>query len=129
MTRTEGVLLSAVFALVVSAAVAGLTGMRLNLSPSVGGIVFRADSKVAIAVGDYVSFCLPMRLGEVPAMASAALPVCMQDQSGLRLLKKVVRINDSGDYFVIGEHPQSLDSRVFGWISREVIKDRLVRVW
>lgn len=129
MLSTERVLLSTVVGVILMATVAGVSGCRINLSPSVGGLIFWIDGRVALAVGDYVSFCLPMRLASVPAMAKATVPVCMKDQEGAALLKRVSRIDADGNLFVLGEHPKSLDSRVFGWISAKAVQHRLVRVW
>lgn len=129
MLTSERFLLSAVGAVVLIATLSGLAGLRLNLSPSVTGLVFQIDDEPAIAVGDYVSFCLPMHLASVPAMASATVPVCMKGQRGAPLLKRVARIDWGGNLYVLGEHPASLDSRVFGWIEREAIEHRLARVW
>lgn len=129
MLSIERVLLSAVVSFLLIVTVAGVSGFRLNLSPSVGGLIYWIDDDVALAVGDFVSFCLPMRLASVPAMATATVPVCMQDQEGAPLLKRVFRIDRDGNLFVLGEHPKSLDSRVFGWIDHESVQHRLVRVW
>lgn len=129
MLPIERVLLSAVGALVLLMTLGGLAGLRLNLSPSVKGLVFWIDDGQAIRVDDYVSFCLPRALDAVPEMATATVPVCMQDQRGAPLLKRVASIDDRGALYLVGEHPKSLDSRMFGWIDSEAIKHRLVRVW
>ena len=129
MLTAERALLVAAAATVLLASVAGVAGFRLNLSPSVGGVVFRIDDGAEISVGDYVSFCMPKPLASVPIMATATVPVCMQDQRGRPLLKRVAVIDGDGNLFVLGEHPKSLDSRVFGWIDRQAIRHRLVRVW
>ncbi len=129
MLAAERALLAAASAAVLFASVAGVAGFRLNLSPSVVGMVFRIDDAAEILVGDYVSFCLPTPLASLPVMATATVPVCMQDQRGVPLLKRVAVIDDDGSLFVLGEHPKSLDSRVFGWIDRQAIRHRLVRVW
>ena len=129
MQAAERALLAAASATVLLASLAGIAGFRLNLSPSVAGVVFRLDDAAEISVGDYVSFCMPMPLASVPVMATATVPVCMQDQRGTPLLKRVAVIDEHGNLFVLGEHRKSLDSRVFGWIDRQAIQHRLVRVW
>ena len=129
MLTVERIFLTAASAIVLLASLAGFAGFRLNLSPSVGGVVFRIDDAAEISVGDYVSFCMPKPLASVPIMATATVPVCMQDQRGAPLLKRVAVIDEHGKLFVLGEHPKSLDSRVFGWIDRQAIRHRLVRVW
>ena len=129
MLTIERVVLLAVVALVLLMALGGFAGLRLNLSPSVKGLVFWIDDAQEISVGDYVSFCLPMPLAAVPEMATVTVPVCMQDQRGAPLLKRVVRADDRGALYLIGEHPKSLDSRVFGWIDSDDIEHRLVRFW
>lgn len=129
MLVVERAFLAAASATVLLASVAGFAGFRLNLSQSVGGVVFRIDDAAEISVGDYVSFCIPKPLASVPVMAMATVQVCMQDQRGAPLLKQVAVIDEHGNLFVLGEHPKSLDSRLFGWIDRQAIRHRLVRVW
>ena len=129
MLAAERALLAAASAALLLALLAGVAGFRLNLSPSVVGVVFRIDDGPEISVGDYVSFCLPVPLASIPVMASSRVTVCMQDQRGAPLLKRVAIIDEHGNLFVLGEDPKSLDSGVFGWIDRQTIQHRLVRIW
>ena len=129
MLTSERVLFLSVVALILLVTLGGLAGLRLNLSPSVNGLVFWIDDGEAIKVGDYVSFCLPMPVAEVPEMATATVRVCMRDQQGALLLKRVASTGSGDALYLVGEHPQSLDSRIFGWIDNDAIEHRLVRVW
>lgn len=129
MLASERVLTSAVVTLMLLMTLGGLAGLRLNLSPSVNGLVFWIDDGEAIKIGDYVSFCLPMPLAAVPEMATATVRVCMRDQRGAPLLKRVASTGDGSALYLVGEHAQSLDSRIFGWIDVDAIEHRLVRVW
>lgn len=107
----------------------GLAGGRINLSPSIDGILFRAQPPAAIAVGDLVTFCLPVPIKAFPQMAHASVRLCASDQTGHPLLKRVVRIEAEGDLWVEGEREGSLDSRVFGSIPQGSVIDRVRRIW
>ena len=51
------------------------------------------------------------------------------DSPGYHVLKRIDRIEPSGDIHVLGDHPQSLDSRIFGPISRKDIVGVAQMVW
>ena len=55
---------------------------------------------------------------------------CTIDKQGYPLIKRIVRVDEEKDaYFVLGDHPKSLDSRIFGGLKRSNITGVLVEVW
>ena len=67
-----------------------------------------------IGVGKYVIFCIPKNSEELPDFSSNNKP-CTLNSGGLPVLKQIVRINaDLDQITVMGTHPHSFDSRVFG---------------
>lgn len=127
--RVERAVLCFALFLAVTGGVFGLAGGRINLSPSIDGILFRAEAPSAITVGDLVTFCLPVPIKAFPEMALASVRLCATDQSGHPLLKRVVRIEANGDLWVEGERVSSLDSRVFGNIPQGSVIERVRRIW
>ncbi|MBD1203311.1 MAG: S26 family signal peptidase [Rhodobacteraceae bacterium] len=107
----------------------GLTGGRINLSPSIDGLLFRALPPEAVAVGDLVTFCLPFPIETHPEMARASVRLCAMDQFGHPLLKRVIRIQANGALWVEGEREGSLDSRVFGAVPQVAVLERVRRIW
>ena len=48
-------------------------------------------------------------------------------EQGSEIVKRVERINERGDYFLVGDNPEdSNDSRHFGAVTREYIKGKVV---
>ncbi|MCZ8056672.1 MAG: hypothetical protein O9329_18400 [Microcystis sp. LE19-12.2C] len=107
----------------------GFAGGRINLSPSVDGVLFTVLPPAAVAAGDLVTFCLPFSIKAFPQMARASVSLCASDQTGYPLLKRVIRIEADGKLWVEGERPGSLDSRIFGSIPQGSVIERVRRIW
>ena len=58
----------------------------------------------------------------------SALRPCTRDTEGYPVLKRIERI-ENGEYIVLGDHPRSLDSRIFGPLSRSSILAVAMPVW
>jgi type IV secretory pathway protease TraF len=107
----------------------GLIGWRLNLTPSVPGLVFRPVA-ARIGVGRYVSFCLPWTTAQLPESRHTDVPVCTADHPDRTPLVKIVgRIEPDGSLWVFGTNPRSYDSRYYGPIPRSAVRAVLARVW
>ena len=104
-------------------------GLRINLTPShPRGIYRMVDAEPA--VGHYALFCAPVRLAELPEIDSNAPAICTLDQSGFRLMKRIVAIDEEARTArVIGDHPSSIDSRHFGDVAFADIEAVLVPFW
>ena len=103
-------------------------GFRINLSVSHPLGVYRIVDQEP-AVGLYALFCVPVPLANLPPVDQERVPPCTRDTPGYHVLKRIDRIELSGDIHVLGDHPQSLDSRIFGPISREDIAGVALMVW
>lgn len=90
--------------------------IMINVTPSVArGFYVAASSSTA----PYVSFCLP-----ATARSEAFyLQFCSQDTAlGPAILKRVAERLPDGDFVVIGDHPQSIDSRMIGTVPRKMVR-------
>ena len=105
-----------------------VAGFRINLSVSHPLGVYRVVDQEP-AVGLYALFCVPVPLADLPPVDQTRVPPCTRDTAGYHVLKRIDRIEPSGDIHVLGDHPQSLDSRKFGPISREDIAGVALMVW
>ena len=103
-------------------------GFRINLSVSLPLGVYRVVDQEP-AVGLYALFCVPVPLADLPPVDQTRVPPCTRDTPGYHVLKRIDRIEPSGDIHVLGDHPQSLDSRIFGPLSREDIVGVALMVW
>lgn len=120
---------SVIVLLALCAGAFGMSGGRINLSPSVDGLLFRALRPQAVEVGDLVTFCLPFSIKTFPEMGRASVRLCARDQAGQPLLKRVIRIEPNGALWVEGEREGSLDSRIFGVIPQAAVIERVRRIW
>ena len=77
----------------------------------------------------YGLFCVPVPLADLPPVDQERVPPCTRDTPGYHGLKRIDRIEPGVDIHVLGDHPQSLDSRIFGPISREDIVGVALMVW
>lgn len=102
-------------------------GFRVNLTPSHAPGVYRIVDRDP-AVGLYALFCAPAALADLPPVDRTRAPPCTRDTSGYRILKRIERIGPDGAIVVRGDHPRSLDSRVFGPLRRDDIRGVAVRV-
>ena len=103
-------------------------GYRINLSVSHPLGIYRVVDQEP-AVGHYALFCVPVPLADLPPVDQTRVPPCTRDTPGYHVLKRIDRIEPTGDIHVLGDHPQSLDSRIFGPISREEIVGVAQMVW
>ena len=103
-------------------------GYRINLSLSHPLGIYRVVDHEP-AVGLYALFCVPVALVDLPPVNQTRVPPCTRDTPGCHVLKRIDRIEPTGDIQVLGDHPQSLDSRIFGPISREDIVGVALKVW
>ena len=103
-------------------------GYRINLSVSHPLGIYRVVDQEP-AVGHYALFCVPVPLADLPPVDQTRVPPCTRDSPGYHVLKRIDRIEPSSDIHVLGDHPQSLDSRIFGPISREDIVGVALMVW
>ena len=103
-------------------------GYRINLSVSHPLGIYRVVDQEP-TVGHYALFCVPVPLADLPPVDQTRVPPCTRDSSGYHVLKRIDRIEPIGDIYVLGDHPQSLDSRIFGPISREDIVGVAQMVW
>lgn len=128
MSTIESICAFIAFLLVAFVITCGLLGARVNRTPSHPiGIYWLKN--VEPAVGLYAQFCIPKTRDQLPPLDPRVAP-CTADQSGTPLLKKIVQINVMKDeYSVQGDHPASLDSRVFGPLQRSDITGVLVPYW
>jgi type IV secretory pathway protease TraF len=120
-----GLLLLSVLAI----SVFGLAGGRINRTASHPvGFYMRIDAEPR--VGLYAEFCAPKLRAELPPLDETYVPPCTVDQAGAPLLKRIIEVNaEEGAYTVQGDDPLSLDSRVFGPLSKADILHVLVPVW
>ena len=81
------------------------------------------------AVGHYAIFCVPIPLSDLPPVDQSRVPPCTRDTPGYHVLKRIERIGPGGDIHVLGDHPQSLDSRIFGPLRRGDIVGVALMVW
>jgi len=103
-------------------------GYRVNLTASHAYGIYRIVD-LEPAVGLYAIFCAPLPLAELPPL-DATHPPCTRDTGGPPILKRIVQVDAGRDeYHVRGDHPRSLDSRIFGALRREEIEDVAVMVW
>ena len=77
-------------------------------------------------VGLYAIFCVPRPVADLPLDRNH--PPCTRDTEGYPVLKRIERI-ENGEYIVLGDHPRSLDSRIFGPLSRSSILAVAMPVW
>ena len=103
-------------------------GFRINLSVSHPLGVYRVVDREP-AVGHYALFCVPVPLADLPPVDQTRVPPCTRDTSGYQVLKRIERIEPGGNIHVLGDHPQSLDSRIFGPLGREDIVGVALMVW
>ena len=103
-------------------------GFRINLSVSHPLGVYRIVDQEP-AVGLYALFCVPVPLADLPPVDQERVPPCTRDTPGYHVLKRIDRIEPSGDIHVLGDHPQSLDSRIFGPLRRDDIAGVALMVW
>ena len=115
--------------LVVAILTIGLAGGRFNRTASLPiGLYWIIDKEPNI--GDYVQFCAPVKQSALPPIDTVYVIPCTKDHEGIPLLKRVSAIDRAaGLYYVEGDHPKSLDSRVFGPITRRDIKATLRAAW
>lgn len=107
----------------------GLAGWRINLTPSVPGVIFR-PIRAPIAAGRYVAFCLPWRSARLSESQHTTVPVCTADHPGRTpLIKLVGRIEPDGSLWVVGTNPRSYDSRYYGPIPRSAVIAVMASVW
>ena len=69
---------------------------------------------------------MQQRLADLPLDRNH--PPCTRDTEGYPVLKRIERI-ENGEYIVLGDHPRSLDSRIFGPLSRSSILAVAMPVW
>ena len=103
-------------------------GYRINLSVSHPLGIYRVVDQEP-AVGHYALFCVPVPIADLPPVDQTRVPPCTRDSPGYHVLKRIDRIEPTGDIHVLGDHPQSLDSRIFGPISRQDIVGVALMVW
>jgi type IV secretory pathway protease TraF len=115
--------------IVLCIAVAGISGGRFNRTASHPiGLYWRVNAEPA--VGHYAEFCIPWAQADLPPMDRVFVIPCTSDNPGHMMLKRIVEINlDRDEYTVQGDHPLSVDSRIFGPINRAHITHVLVPVW
>ena len=102
-------------------------GYRVNVTASHPYGIYRIVDRDP-AVGLYALFCVPVPLDELPPL-DRHVPPCTANSPGYPVLKRIVRIDGARDeYLVRGDHPRSLDSRIFGPLRREDIRDVAVAV-
>lgn len=121
--------LGLVSALAITVMVAGVAGLRINLSVSQPGLLYWRLPPGDVAVGDLVAFCLPFPIDTYPIMKTASRRLCAADQTGDLVLKQVMEAHEGDRLWVEGIGPNSLDSRVFGAIPRSAVKYRVANVW
>jgi len=81
-------------------------------------------------VGLYAQFCIPVSVDDLPPIDQVYVAPCTADSAGHPVIKSIAHIDVERDaYTVQGDHPQSLDSRVFGPIKRADITGILSSVW
>lgn len=86
----------------------------LNVTPSMPFGVYLRLPAIGIGEGDYVSLDNPLATGAFG----------VQIRTGI--LKRVESITDEGLYVVRGEHELSYDSRYYGAIGKEYIRNKLL---
>ena len=101
---------------------------RINFSVSHLLGVYRVVDQEP-AVGLYALFCVPVPLADLPPVDQERVPPCTRDTPGYHVLKRIDRIEPSGDIHVLGDHLRSLDSRKFGPMSREDIVGVALMGW
>jgi len=103
-------------------------GYRINVTASHPYGVYRIVDR-APDVGLYAIFCAPLPVADLPPLDKTH-PPCTRDRDGYPILKRIDRIDvERGDYYVRGDHPRSLDSRIFGPLRRSDITGVAVAVW
>lgn len=89
----------------------------LNVTPSMPYGLYMRLPAWNVKEGDLVEMANPLAYGSFGV------------RTGMALLKRVDHITDEGFYYVLGEHPQSYDSRYFGAVGKEYIRNRVVPVF
>lgn len=119
----------ALLVIVTSIGVIGLLGGRINRTASHPiGLYWIVG--VEPQVGLYAQFCIPAPLADLPPVDIVYVQPCALAAPGHPLLKRITHIDAVRDaYIVQGDHPRSLDSRVFGPIKRSDITGVLIPVW
>ena len=103
-------------------------GYRINLSVSHPLGIYRVMDQEP-APGYYALFCVPVPLADLPPVDQTRVPPCTRDTPGYHVLKRIDRIEPTGYLHVRGDHPQSLDSRIFGPLRQEDIVGVAQMVW
>lgn len=114
---------------VVCMTVIGVFGGRFNRTGSHPiGLYWIVDAQPQ--VGLYAQFCIPAPLADLPPVDRVYVTPCTADTTGHPMLKRIMHIDAERDaYTVQGDHPRSLDSRVFGPIKRSDISGVLKPIW
>ena len=111
--------------LVLALTAIGLSGGRFNRTASHPiGIYWIVDKEPAL--GDYIQFCIPVDRANLPPIDTVYVTPCTGDYAGTPLLKRISKIDHHGLFYVEGDHPRSLDSRVFGPLKKS---DILAVMW
>ena len=119
----------ALLVIVITIGLIGLQGGRFNRTASHPiGLYWIVDAEPQ--VGLYAQFCIPVPLSDLPPVDTVFVPPCALGAPGSPLLKRITHIDAERDaYTVQGDHPRSLDSRVFGPIKRSDITAVMTPVW
>ena len=114
---------------VVCMTVIGVLGGRFNRTGSHPiGLYWIVETEPK--VGLYAQFCIPVPLADLPPVDRVYVTPCTADTPGHPVLKRITQIDAERDaYTVQGDHPRSLDSRVFGPIKRSDISGVLKPIW
>lgn len=88
------------------------SGCRINITASHPLGLYRIVDR-APEVGLYALFCLPVPRTALPPIDNTR-PPCTADSDGYKVLKRIVEVGPGPRYIVEGDHPRSLDSRLFG---------------
>ena len=119
----------ALLVIVITFGLIGLLGGRINRTASHPiGLYWIVDAEPQ--VGLFAQFCIPVPLSDLPPVDMVFVPPCALGAPGSPLLKRITHIDAERDAFTVqGDHPRSLDSRVFGPIKRSDITALLTPVW
>ena len=120
---------AALAVLVLAVALIGTLGGRFNRTASHPiGLYWRVNEEPKI--GLYAEFCIPAPRNALPPLDDVYAAPCTADRDGLRLLKRIIAIDEErGAYTVQGDDPRSLDSRIFGPLTRADIHHVLIPIW
>lgn len=120
---------AALAAIVVGMTVIGVLGGRFNRTAShpIGLYwIVEQDPKVGL----YAQFCIPVPIAELPPVDMVYVTPCTADTNGHPVIKQIIHIDlELNAYTVTGDHPRSLDTRVFGTLKRGDITGVLSPVW